>query len=411
MDKIYKILFLKDGMEKGGTTTSFIALLDALSMQHKYKISVWINSYDEHNFYQLPQNINLYKNKYIEDSFAIPQNRILRIWNIITIGTFLPYVKARKIRNILPNSRKVIELYQIIDSRRAKKSKKVDLREFDIVISWEEFFPCYFLAETVICKRKIAWIHPDYKQCGFNPDIDRNVFGKIDAIVAVSKTGQKNMMQYFPEMSSKIWGIYNCINAMSIRKESKKKQSEIESYNGLTLVTVARLQNISKAYDRAVEIAYRLKNEFINFRWYFIGDGEDRQIIEQRIEKRGLEGIVILLGSKNNPYPYMAAADLFILQSYYEGKPMVVDEAMIVGTPVLVTDYASAKEQVNPKYGWIVKNNEDSIFNMLKQILKSPAYLQEKRNNLLSMDTEKYFGAVRYLKLFDKVMKSDCEIY
>ena len=99
---------------------------------------------------------------------------------------------------------------------------------------------------------------------------------------------------------------------------------------------------------------------------------------------------LILLGQKNNPFIYIKQADLFVLQSYYEGKPISVDEALILNVPVLVTNYVSAKEQVRSDYGFIVENDEDSIYNKLDMILNQKELLLAKKDNLSKQDYHKY---------------------
>lgn len=126
------------------------------------------------------------------------------------------------------------------------------------------------------------------------------------------------------------------------------------------------------------------------FKWYIIGDGEDKEKLLKLVKENGLEDIFILLGARDNPYPYMKNANLFVLQSYYEGRPLVVDEAMIVGTPVLITNYSSSNEQVSDGvYGYIVKNEEIDIYLKLKDIIKNPEQLNVLRRNLEDKDWHK----------------------
>ena len=98
----------------------------------------------------------------------------------------------------------------------------------------------------------------------------------------------------------------------------------------------------------------------------------------------------MLVGEKDNPYPYVKKADLFVLQSYYEGKPMVIDESIIIGTPVLVTDYNSAKEQVSKNIGYIVENDENKIYEKIIEIIEDKKDLNAKKEYLKNMNMKKY---------------------
>ena len=114
----------------------------------------------------------------------------------------------------------------------------------------------------------------------------------------------------------------------------------------MKLVTVCRLSIHTKGLDRTILATKRLKEQGYNFKWIIIDDGEDRELLEEMIEKESLKDRIFLIGQKKNPYPYMKQCDVFVMASRREGKPMAVTEAQILGLPIIVTNYSSAKEQV-----------------------------------------------------------------
>ena len=65
------------------------------------------------------------------------------------------------------------------------------------------------------------------------------------------------------------------------------------------------------------------------------------------IKKNELEDSFILLGKRTNPYPYMKKCDLYVQPSRYEGKAVTVGEAQILGKAVMITNYKTAKSQLN----------------------------------------------------------------
>ena len=85
----------------------------------------------------------------------------------------------------------------------------------------------------------------------------------------------------------------------------------------------------------------------IDITWYIIGFGASNEYIRKEIEKEGMQDRVILLGKKENPYPYIKACDWYIQPSRYEGKSVVVREAQILGKPVMITNYPTAASQIN----------------------------------------------------------------
>jgi glycosyltransferase involved in cell wall biosynthesis len=138
-------------------------------------------------------------------------------------------------------------------------------------------------------------------------------------------------------------------------------------------VSVGRLAP-EKALDRAIRVHSRLDKEGFFFRWYIVGEGSERPKLEQQIRQLGLEGKFILLGSKLNPYPYMAQADMFALPSHFEGFSIVINEAKLLARPILLTEVSGAGEQIeSEKNGLIVANNEDAIYHGLKRLLQDKA--------------------------------------
>lgn len=279
-----------------------------------------------------------------------------------------------------------MKLYQTDDILKVKGIKGcLDLTEqYDCVISWCEQFPNYFLAEKVIAKKKIGWIHPDYVGAGFYADIDQRILDKLDYIAVVAESNKESLIKSIPQLAPKVRYIPNRVSVDLVRKMGDMPVNDIGDDEGsFKLVTVARLQNVSKALDRAVRIAARLKSMGLSFVWRIIGDGEDKAMLAKMIAEYDLQNHVILLGAKENPCPYVKKADLFVLQSHYEGKPVSVDEAMVLGTPVLVTDYTSAHEQLeNGRCGFVVKNEESAIADKLSEIIRTPKTLEPIREYL-----------------------------
>jgi len=103
----------------------------------------------------------------------------------------------------------------------------------------------------------------------------------------------------------------------------------------------------AKNYDNVPDIARRVQTHGISdLRWYIIGYGGSEQLIRQKIAEAGMQEHVILLGKKENPYPYIKACDIYVQPSRYEGKSVTVREAQILCKPVVVTAYPTAPSQI-----------------------------------------------------------------
>lgn len=271
-----------------------------------------------------------------------------------------------------------------------------DLTDFDCVVAWEESFPSYYLSKVVKAKRKVSVFHTDYKIANMDVRMDKKGYRNIDKIITVSQATQNVLQEMLPCYAGKIGNFRNVLDVEKITRlgediDSPEGEGFAKSNTGFDCITVARLENNAKALDRMVRVCARLRADGLRFCWHIVGDGPYREQFEAQIAAAGLQDVILLHGVKQNPHPYTKAADLFVLQSYYEGKPISVDEALILGTPVLISEYKSAHEQITEgENGFIAANNEDAIYHKLKALIENPAQVQAVREQLKAQDLQKF---------------------
>lgn len=118
------------------------------------------------------------------------------------------------------------------------------------------------------------------------------------------------------------------------------------------LLSVGRFSH-AKNYDNVPDVCRRItallsssSGSHLPVKWYIIGYGGDEALIRRRIAEAGMEQHVIILGKRTNPYPYIKACDIYVQPSRYEGKSVTVREAQMLCKPVVITDYATARSQV-----------------------------------------------------------------
>ena len=172
---------------------------------------------------------------------------------------------------------------------------------------------------------KIAWVHTNmslyYETTKYSKrkkKIDEKIYQRYNTIVFVSKDSREDFIKTFPNNNIRKKVIYNFID----QKRIERKSREIEPYeiepNIPSIVVVARLTK-AKALDRLIEVHKRLIKDRIMHNIYIIGDGEERKNLEEKIKEYGIKKSFILLGKKENPYPYILKAKYFGLFSYAEG--------------------------------------------------------------------------------------------
>ncbi len=276
----------------------------------------------------------------------------------------------------------VMRLSQRFAQRQVRALEPLPGR-YDVAIAWSEGTALYALVDKVRATTKLAWIHPDYRQARYDPGLDEPYLAQLDAVVAVSGAGRDSLTAAFPHLGATVWVVRNLVDSHAVIELSRAGLAEDSVHFDTplpTLLTVCRLHDQSKALYRAIELCAALKEAGSPVRWIVVGDGPDRAGLAEAVRAADLVEEFRLIGARSNPYPHMAAADLFVLQSYYEGMPVAVDEALAVGGPVLVTDYAAAREQVTDGVdGWVVPNDFDSLFARLAQVAADPDILTAVR--------------------------------
>ena len=236
--------------------------------------------------------------------------------------------------------------------------------EYDLAVSF--LTPHNIVLEKVRTKKRVAWIHTDYSRIDVNQALEFPVWRAYDKIVSISPDVTRYFLEMFPFLENKIVEIPNVLSSTFIREQAKSISSEeiarkMPREKGVVnLLSVGRF-SAAKNYDNVPDICRRILNEGLSVRWYIIGDGGDESLIRRKKHEAGMEDHVILLGKRENPYPYMKACDIYVQPSRYEGNAVTVREAQILGKPVVVTDYPTAHSQVRDGLdGVIVPMDNDS---------------------------------------------------
>jgi glycosyltransferase involved in cell wall biosynthesis len=124
-----------------------------------------------------------------------------------------------------------------------------------------------------------------------------------------------------------------------------------------TIVCAGRLVR-QKRFDLAVEAMTEIA-AVTDAHLVILGDGELHSVIEEQIEQSQLTTRVHMLGFRDNPYPYIAKASVFLLVSDYEGLARVLVEALTLGRPVVATDCPSGcREVLEGPYGILVPTGD-----------------------------------------------------
>lgn len=360
----------------GGSTTSLISILNSIDYSN-YNVDLVLNRKHGEYLKSIPKEVNILddvcRNK--KDSFISKTIFLSRyILKGYLIKAFFYELKHKK---------KIGFNLQILSQISAQESYKI-VKKYDAAIGYFEYWGNDYVLNHINAKKKVAWIHTDYQGAKFIPELDIVNFSKATNIVCVSTDCQTSCKKSFPTLANKIIVIENIISKNQLLIKSGEKVTDFDiNKDLLNIITVSRLSIYTKGYDRIILAVKKLVKEGYKFKWYVIGDGPDIKKIEKEIVDNNLENIIILLGKRLNPYPYIIKCDIFAMASRYEGKPVAVTEAQILKLPIIVTNYESAKEQVkNGIDGLVMENNDEGIYYGVKKILDNRDLLTEFKINI-----------------------------
>ena len=260
-------------------------------------------------------------------------------------------------------------------SAKTRKRLALDFEACDSVIVVSEASSLRKFVAELKNPKKIQWIHTDYASwrnySSWTRAItaqDARLYQQYDVIVVLSEYSRKRTAEIIPEIADKLVVIPNLIDEKkilqgalqdtewSLRVKERKKEEQNSGTEVIRIITVGRLEK-EKRYDRILDVCGELKKDGVRFEWYLVGSGSLEKEIRERIVRDHLEGNVFLTGQLRNPYSLMVQCDWFVLMSEYEGMPVTIDEAMVLGIPVLATDAGGIREQVERGGGEIVENN------------------------------------------------------
>ena len=325
------ILFVINSMGCGGAEKSLLSLLSLIDYQ-KYDITLLM--FRRGGMFEplLPEEVHIHDALDYMSFCAQPTGKQLLSFDLRRLTA-----RLRTSLFLRQNARKGRPLHDAQAYWKYASMAFDPLMEcYDIAIAWGQGTPTHFVAEKVTAQRKFAWVNADYENVGHNKAFDRLYYASYEKIVCVSDRLCLMLKRAFPEFAGKMKTILD-INNPEMIMDMSRQPCTLPDRNGLTLVTVGRLVP-QKGYDIAAKAASLLKSRGMQFHWYVVGDG-NRQPIELDIERYGISDCFTLLGAKENPYPYMKAADIYVQTSKFEGYCLTLAEARMLNVPCVTTNF------------------------------------------------------------------------
>lgn len=378
-------------LEIGGAERSLIGLLNAIDYS-KFDVDLFVYKHTGEFMKLVPPQVRLLPEMKRYAALSQPISQIVRRGYIdLALARLCARIPARRFQH-RTGVKESIAIYQYIaDYTTPLLPSLHKYGEYDLAISF--LIPHNIVRDKVSAKRKWAWIHTDYSFVDVDADDELPVWDAYDKVISISPDVTKGFLGKFPSLAGKIFQIENILSESFVRQQAKEGLEEVEKEISslcdraggemIRLCSVGRF-SYPKAFDRAVHICKVLTDHGSSILWYVVGYGGDEHLIRKAISDTGMQRRFVLVGKKENPYPYINSCDIYVQPSRYEGNAVTVREAQILCKPCVITAYATAHSQIQDGVdGVIVENDVEGAADGIEEFLNNKA-LQVKIKEYLS---------------------------
>ena len=306
-----KIAFFVRNFQVGGIQKAMVNLLEQLDYS-RCRADVFY--FEDQPFYELPQRENL---RYF---LCRPYPYAAR---------FVPFALLKKLAPVCPTR-----------------------EEYDVAVDFSSYSSeCAVGALSVQAKKRLMWIHNDV-ELKLREDKKYRIlwlffkgkFPHYDGFCAVSE----GIIPSFRRMTGleqvPIYTIPNFIDTKAIFRKAEEPVERTVNPAEYNLCSMGRLCH-QKGFDILLDLVAAVRARRPDLHLTLIGDGEDRQALEEQIRRLNLEDCVTMTGSLSNPFPLLRQMDGFALTSRYEGQGIVLWEAKALGLELFMAKHL---EKYNP---------------------------------------------------------------
>ncbi len=339
------LLIVMHAMELGGAERALLGMLENMAYT-QYSVDLFLLRHEGELLKYIPEEVNLLPENPSYSCMAVPIQNVLKKGKFnIAYHRWLGKKAARKrVQELgLPEDNDVALEYS--HKYTVDAMPMISGKEYDLVISY--LTPHYYAAKKTKGRIKLAWIHTDYSKVAIDKESQLAMWKEYDQIVSISNAVSEAFLSILPELKEKVIVIENMMPEKLIAKQADEftVKDEMPDDGRIKLLSIGRF-SYAKNFDQIPDLCSRILNQGLNIVWYIIGYGGDEQLIKDKINEYHMEDHVIILGKKENPYPYIKACDYYVQPSRYEGNSVSVHEAQILNKPVIITEYATARDQI-----------------------------------------------------------------
>ena len=378
-----KVLFVINTLGRAGAEMALLELLRELAGE-ELELSLFVLTGQGEMKKELPEGVRLLNTSYDECSVHTGEGKRHLVKTVLCAMTR----RGTAIR-LLPHL--LVQLFDMLRKKRILPDKLLwrvlsdgaerFTEQYDLAVAYIEGGATYYVADHVKAKKKAAFIHVDYGMAGYTRALDKECYAAYDKVFTVSGEVREAFLKAYPEWEEKTEVFHNLINRERIYALAGQPGGFTDDYDGYRLLTVGRLTE-QKDFSQSIRAMELLKQQGIRARWYILGEGGQRSELERLIRELQLEQDFFLPGVVENPYCYMRQADIYVHATRFEGKSIAIQEAQVLGKPLLVSDCSGNREQVEHGVdGLLCDMTPEAICEGIKELLTD----KEKRERFGEM--------------------------
>lgn len=373
-----KLLIVAHHMTIGGVQKSLISALKALDYD-SYDVTLYLrkNRTDLLSFVDERVNVivNTDPNRYYRKPYAI----LLQIKSLIA-KALGKKDKAQKLNDILEEKIRC-------DAMEYERKTYFDNTHYDIAVAYVQGYVALFVDKCINADKKIIFYHTSTND---TPEIHNAVIPNYSAVAALHEQQKALLEEWYPSSNGKIKIVENYTDKDLITEQSKA--FSIPETDKTVICSCGRFSPV-KGFDMAVNAAKILKDDGMDFIWYFVGDGPERSKLESQISEYNLEDNIVVTGMQKNPYPYMAGCDIYVQPSYEEAMPVTILEAHRLNKHVITTATVGGLKLVETgKNGVVCEISSAAIAESIANLIRDKEKYSLLLNNLKSIDYSHEFN-------------------
>ena len=149
--------------------------------------------------------------------------------------------------------------------------------------------------------------------------------------------------------------IPNPVDLERVRSERSRGADPYADKAGKRFAAVGRLHH-QKGFDLLLKAFGKALREVPDLHLTIVGEGPEKRALVKLAQETGISNSLTFAGHRDNPYPFMAHADIVVSSSRWEGSPNVVLEALACKTPVLAFDCPGGTGEIirDGENGWLI---------------------------------------------------------